>query len=469
MADMKDFFEGDAEVGRGSEEMLMKALSAGFGTDAAQFTGGRALQPEDCEVTLVNVMREQREDFKLMNSLKKTTVKSTVRQYNIRTDVGEEDVGFVGEGEVAPDNAQDIRRMTREMAFIQKRGAVTEQALVVDTFEDAYEAEKFATTLSVLKTAEKYCFHGDSKVVPKQYDGLIAQINEVPDNKRKNIIDLRGQTIAAVGEGIFTEMTERIYDQGGEANKVFYPLALGADIQDMVRDRLRFGTTDKLGAIVIREYPTLYGSLAIAGSEAGPNKMFMPKRVVKPLGNTPPNKPASVALSLNAAGVGTSSKFFTPDAGIYTYEVFAVDEYGISEGTSATAPIVVAKGDSVIIRIVPAATKPGTGFIICRSAKDGVTPMEMVRIGIDKTRDTTEHVDLNEDLPGTAEMLFLTEKRAQQVAEFYQLLPMRLFRMFPWNTLVSPFIMALWGTPILKAPHWCGVVKNIAYKGGLYG
>ena len=60
---MEDLFT-IPECGVGSEEMLLKALSAGYGTDAAMFTGGRALIPEDCETTMVNAMREQQEDFK---------------------------------------------------------------------------------------------------------------------------------------------------------------------------------------------------------------------------------------------------------------------------------------------------------------------------------------------------------------------------------------------------------------------
>jgi len=93
--------------------------------------------------------------------------------------------------------------------------------------------------------------------------------------------------------------------------------------------------------------------------------------------------------------------------------------------------------------------------------------MEMARIGRNPSGGNTAYTDLNEDLPGTAEMLFLTEKKMQVVTEFFQLLPMRLYRMFPTDRLVTPFIMALWGAPSLKAPHWCGVVKNIAYRGGL--
>jgi hypothetical protein len=93
--------------------------------------------------------------------------------------------------------------------------------------------------------------------------------------------------------------------------------------------------------------------------------------------------------------------------------------------------------------------------------------MEMARIGIDTQNASTAYVDLNDDLPGTAEMLFLTEKKIQTVAEFFQFSPLRLFPMYPTDRLVTPFIMVLWGTPALKVPEWCGVVKNIQYKGGL--
>ena len=469
MDNMREFFFDGAEVGSGSEDMLMKALSAGYGTDAAQFVGGRALQPEDCEVTLINVMREQQEDFKMMNTIKKTPVKSTVHQFNLRTDIGDEDSGFVAEGGIAPDNSQDIRRMTKDMKYIQKRGEVTEQAVVADSFEDAYEAEKFATTMSVLRTTEKYCFHGDSSVVPKQFDGLIAQVKAAPAAKR-NIYDLRGKTIQTEGEGIFTRMAELIADKGGEANKVFYPLILGQDIQELCRDRLRFGAEDDRMAAVFKTYPTLFSSLAIAGPDAGPDKMFKPKGVINPGGvsgfaGSLPNAPAGVTL---AAGTEDGSKFVAGDAGNYTYMVYAINEYGISEGKSPAAAVAVAAGDGVTLTINPAATNPGTGFIICRSLKGKTEVMEMARVGLDEQSGNTVYVDLNEDLPGTAEMLFITEKKMQTVVEFFQLLPLRLYRMYPTHKLVTPFIMALWGTPSLKAPHWCGVVKNIAYRGGLY-
>ena len=462
----EDLFE-TPEFGAGSEEMLMKALSAGFGTDAAQFTGGRALQPEDCETTLVNAMREQQEDFKVMNTIKKQPVKSTVHQFNMRTNAGGENFGFVDEGGIAADNNQAINRVTADMKYIQKRGEVTEQAIVVDTFENAFDAEKIACTLSVLKTAETACFHGDSAVIPIQFDGLIAQVKRAPIAKR-NILDLRGKTIQTYGEAIFTDMAGMIYENGGEANKVFYPNIVGQDIQELCRDRLRFGTDDERMTAVFKVYPTLFGNLKIA-DDAGPDKMFRPKNKVIPGGVSGrlPNKPATVALAAAAPPPNAVSKFAAEFAGEYTYAVHAVNEYGISEATNATAPVAVAAGQAVTITITPAVTNQGTGFIITRSGKNGDVLMEMVSIGRDVQNTTTAYVDLNEDLPGTAEMLYLTEKKIQTVVEFFQLLPLRLYRMYPTEKLVTPFIMALWGTPAIKVPGWCGIAKNIQYKGGI--
>ena len=463
-----NLFTDVAEFGQGSADALVKTLMAGVGADAAQFTGGRALMPESCETTLVNVMREMQDDFKLMNTIKKTPVHSTVHQFNIRDDVGDADMGFVPEGGVTPTNLQSIKRQVVEMAFIQKLGAITQQLLQATTFEDALEVEKVAVTLSVLKTAEKYCFHGDKLVVPRQYDGFPALIKNTDANLR-NVYDIRGRTIGQEGEGIFTRMAEMIYDRGGEANKVFYPIILGSDIQDLARDRFRFNTADFSMGTVFNEYPTIYGTLKIA-REAGPNKLYFPKNKVKQTDSkNAPNRPASVALAREANAAG--SQFLAADAGMIHYLVHAVNEYGISEGTEATSSVAAAAGDAIRITITPSAVNPGTGFIISRTraGQPVETAMEMVRIPAG-TGATTVYVDKNEDLPGTAEMLFITEKRIAPIAEFYQLSPMQMFRMPPpSDRLIVPFIMALWGAPNLKAPHWCGLVKNIGYAGGLYG
>jgi hypothetical protein len=467
MENMKEFFfDGGAETGAGSEEMLLKALAAGYGTDAATFTGGRALIPEDCETTMVNAMREQREDCKIMNTFKKTPVKSTVHEYNRRTGTGDIEFGTTEEGGISQEDGQAIERVTRNVKYIQQYREVTEQMNVVDTFENAFESEKLAGTLNILKIAERLCIHGDSDVVPTEFDGIIKQIKKT-NPARRNIIDFRGQTIQTKGEKFFSEMVRAISEQGGEANKIFFPLILSDDIQELCRDRIRFGANDRSMTPVFDSYATPLGTLKF-GEDAGPDKMFRVKGPITSKGdpNLKPGAPQSVTV---AATGSAGSKFGGSDAGNYIYKVFAISKHGISEGTSPAAAVAVASGDGVTITITPNSAKPGTGFIVCRTAAGGAADkaMEMVRVA--KSDDaTTVVVDLNDDLPGTTDMIFITEKRLQTVAEFYQLLPMRLFRMNPVNRLVTPFILALWGVLDLKVPEWCGLTKNIAYQGGLY-
>ncbi|MDR1232155.1 MAG: hypothetical protein LBK61_12250 [Spirochaetaceae bacterium] len=468
MDNTKDlFFDGGSETGAGSEEMLLKALTAGYGTDSAQFTGGRALIPEDCETTMVNAMREQREDCKIMNTFKKTPVKSTVHEYNRRTGTGDLEFGTTEEGGISHEDSQSIERVTRNVKYIQQYREVTEQMNVVDTFENALESEKLAGTLNILKIAERLCIHGDSDVVPTEFDGMIKQIKKT-NSARRNIIDFRGGSIPNKGEKFFAEMTRMIREQGGMANKVFFPLILSDDIQILCRDRLRFGTNDHVMTPVFDSYPTPLGTVKF-GEDAGPDKMFFVRGRVASKGDPlqKPNAPQSVTV---AADDASGSKFAGGDAGNYIYKVFAINKYGISDGKSPAAAVAVASGDGVTITITPDGTKPGTGFIICRTAPGGTADQAMEMVRIAKSEDAaTVYVDLNDDLPGTTDMIFITEQRLQAIAEFYQLLPMRLYRMNPVNRLVTPFILALWGVLDLKVPEWCGLTKNIAYQGGLYG
>ncbi len=318
----------------------------------------------------------------------------------------------------------------------------------------------------MLKIAERLSIHGDSDVVPTEFDGMIAQIKKT-NPARRNILDFRGKSITDVGDKVFPEMTRMIFDQGGEANKMFFPTILSEDIQDLCRNRIRFGTNDKNMTPVFDSYPTPMGTLKFGeGSGAGPDKMFRVKGPIATKGNADkkPNPPTFTAAAVTGS---PGSKFVAADAGNYTYDVFAINKSGISTAAAAQAAVAVASGDGVQLTIKADVSKPGSGYIICRTAPGGSVTMEMVRIGRNPNGDTV-FTDLNEDLPGTTELITITEKRLQTVAEFYQLLPLRLYRMNPTNRLVTPFILALWGALDLKVPEQCGIMKNIRYSGGLY-
>jgi hypothetical protein len=400
-----------------------------------------------------------------MNKLKKRPVSSTIHEYNRRTDSGEYEFATAEEGGGSLDTEQAVERVTRQIKYIQVRRAVTDQARVVDSFENLWESEKLMGTLTALKAAERLFFHGDSSVVPTEWDGIPKQIK---DSKDPNILDNRGKSITAVGDSIITDMVLQIYEKGGDANILFFPPVLGLDIQALVADRVRFGTNDKSMTPVLDNYPTPYGTVRF-GEDEGADKFFRVRGAINEKGDATlrPNAPA-VTAAVAAAPAGSTSRFLAIDAGDYTYTVHAVNKNGISPGTTIAAPIEVAAGNAVTLTIIPDVNKPGSGFIICRSAKDETIVMEMCRIGNNGDA-TMVFVDLNSDLPGTADMLFLTEKKLQTILEFDQLIPLRLRPLYESNRAETPFFIQLFGAADTKIPEWCGISKNIGYKGGLYG
>lgn len=457
-----DFFSS-VETASMSKAQLLKSLSAGAGTDSAQFTGGRAMVPEDIDGVLVNAMRVQLEDCKFFAMLKKLLVYSTVHEFTRRTEVGNYEFLAVPEGGGSEMSNQDLERKTIVIKFLQDRRAVTDQMLAVRSLEDAIESEKLAGTLNVMKACEHLLFHGDASVIPEQFDGVIAQIKQ---SKHPNIIDVRGKTIGAIGEAIITDAVRAVFEAGGDGNKLFFPPVFAQDIQDLVKDRLRFGTAGNGDmALVVDQYPTPYGSTVHFGRTEGADRLFKVKSIVSASGDPKkrPSAPQEVTAATNADG---KSKFTADDAGNFKYTVHSINRYGVSEGKELSAACAVVAGNKVTLTIKESADKTETGYIICRSKKGGDVVMEMTRIG--KDGETTTFDDFNTELPGTGSMLLITDNSLLPNVEWLQLLPLRYRPLFETNSAEKPFFIQLFGSVNVKVPEYCAVIENIAYKGGLY-
>jgi hypothetical protein len=463
------------ETMNNGQDELRKALSAGYGTDAAQFEGGRALQMESLELTLINAMREQPEDAKLLNRIKRRPVSSTVHQYNVRDDAGDYENLTASEGGSSAETSQDIKRITKEVKYIQTYRVVTDQMLAVDSLENAMASEKLAGTLTVMKGAERLLWHGDSSVVPTEFDGVPKMVRD-GRGKSANVKDLRGASIGSTGRAFFDDMAGMIYERGGMANGMYFPPILAKDIQELaVGDAMRFvgnASFKETGAAftaVVDHITTPYGNtISFGGKDFGPDKFYRPRGVVSANGDVQkrPAAPASVVLSAQAGVAG--SLFVAADAGDYTYAVHSVNKYGISEATAPAAAATVASGGAAQITIAPSSTGLETGYIITRSNKGGTQVMEMARVGKDPLNANTVVVDKNESLPGTADAVFLTEQRLQPVLELFQLIPLRFRPLYESNFAGKPFFIQFFCVPDLKVPQFSGIVTNIAYSGGLY-
>ena len=465
------FFDGTSTEHEGAEqgqvEALNKALYAGTGTDSATFVNGRAMIPENLEATMIEVVAATKEDCKMLNALKTTNVRSTVHEKNRRTGHGDHRFLTVPEGGASSMTDQEIERVIYLQKFIQTKRSVTYQMEKVDTFEPAYSSEKIAGIQTICKAAEHNIFHGDSKVVPTEFDGFLAAIRR---SKNPVIEDLRGDTIGSRGESLFDDIAQKVWDRNGDIQKALFPSVLAKDVKELFIDRLRYvpgvenlSFTKGNG---LPPYSTAVGSdIKFSGENAGPDKFYRVKGVVSAAGDSEgrPLAPTSVAVAANTGVAG--SLFLAADAGDFKYRVHSVNAKGISEGTDVTGAVTVGANGSVTITITPNTSRPVTGFIICRSKKDGDDVMEMVQIPA-STDPTTVYTDLNKDLPGTASMLFLTEQKITPCYELGQLLPVSTYPLYPVDRAETPFLVIFYAALEVNTPEFCAIVDNIHYQGG---
>lgn len=480
---MSDIFDNEFEVSSQNDE-LNKALEAGYGTDAAKYEQGRALQREDLEATLVSVLDVKQADLKVFHKLHKQPVSSTVHQVNRQTSVGEDEFLFVGEGEQATEDDPRFERKIWETKYMSSKWQVSHPMTLTNNAENPINAEKVAAVMRVSKGTERTIFHGDASVSPKQYDGFLkilkdsAKRTDVEDKLKATIMDVRGLQIGEkstdlnidAGEALFDEIAETVYNKGGDLAEAYFPPVLARQFKEMYSDRLRFTTKDsqftmdKLPNIV-----TAVNSTIKITDDCGADKMYKVKGPIAAAGDST-KRPFQPSTITGAASVSSTSEFTTGFAGDYVYAVHAINAYGISAERATSSAVTVAAGEKVTLTITPNPDGPTpTGYIITRTNAGGSKLMEMVRIPA-KGKEAITYVDENKDLPGTASIVLLTPSTDEMKpnASFGQLMGMSNFDLPTDSSLAHRGVVALYGMLEVRAPEYCAMIENVGYNGGLY-
>lgn len=476
-----DIFENEYESASSVNADLEKALEAGYGSDAASYTQGRALQREDLEATLVSVLDVKQNDCKLFHKLHKQPVSSTVHQVNRQTSVGGDEFLFVGEGDLASEDDPKFQRKIYETKYMSSKWQVSHALSLTNNAENPINASKVSAVLRVSKGTERAMFHGDSSVSPKQYDGLVKIIRDssmntdVEERLRATRVDIRGleigesNTTINAGEDLFDELAEKVLLKGGDLNEAYFPPVLASQFKRMYSDRLRFTTKDSQFAMEkLPDIVTAANQTIKITDDCGIDKMFKVKGPIVAAGDMSkrPNTPTGLIATPTTA---SDSNFTDGFAGDYTYAVHAINEYGISGPKVIDAPVTVAVGEKVTLTITADTNgNAATGYIITRSNADGTTLMEMVRIK--KQGDSQTYDDLNNDLPGTAQVVLVTtntEDLAPNLS-FGQLMGISNFDLPTDSSLAHRGVVALYGMLEVRAPEFCAMIDNVGYKGGLY-
>lgn len=467
-----------AAMGLGEVEALQKALTAGYGTDSAAFTGGSALRIESLDTTMKSTI-QQNEHFKLFNALQKPKATATVDEWTERNGIG----GFLGgttnsETGTIRESQGSYKRRVGLVKYLMTKCSVSLISTLGNNIAASETVENEAGALRILTDCEFLSFEGDSDVVPTEFDGIMAQMQDGVDSSDidgGNIIDAEGGNLASIhalnraaaqiaGFGNFgrptdiyvSQLTQADFDNNLDpAFRVALPnvnaggIAIGAPVAGV---RTSHGDIKMTNDVFIRDeslmqpFDVMYPALATANT-----------------GLKPATQPSGVAAS-NAA-----SKFGAAHAGLYYYAVAGVNADGQSD-VYVTAQVTIAAGEQVTLTIPKSTAGNETGYAIYRGRKGGTNAPSDLRLmkRIPRTGSSTTYIDRNTDIPGTSKAYVLNMAPGADAIAWRQLMPMLRFQLYPTDSAVLPWSQLLFGYLRIAKRKQHVVIKNIVPTGAVW-
>lgn len=466
-------------------ESLQKALTAGYGTDVAGLSGGGALRIQSLDKTMQSTIQENA-DFKLFNRLGKPKATATVDEWTEQNGIG----GFLGgstNGETGTivDASGSYNRRVGLVKFLMTRRQVSLVSTLQNNIADIEAVEYSNGALQLCTDVEHLMFEGDSTVVPTEFDGIFAQMNQgIASGQvdQNHVIDARGQSLASINLLNQSAATIRGFGNFGRPTDIFMSLKTQADFDNNLDPAFRVALTNAPNGGVMLGAPVV-GIRTSHGNIATNDDIFLrdddqltPFEVRYPAvaASQVAIKPVSVVAA--APATDAASTFTAAQAGNYIYLVTGVNAAGQSTGTQS-AQVAIAAGQSVAVTITGSAGGQETGYIVSRNrlnggnvvvgGADGLSDFrEMIRLP--RGGATTVFVDRNRDIPGTCKAFVLNLTPGMTAINWRQFLPMIKFALYPTNAAVLPWAQLLFGyLRITKRKHHV-VIKNILPTSSLW-
>ncbi len=452
-----------------------KALTSGYGTDAASYTQGRALQFESLEPSLIATIQERGKHFPLFDKLEKGNATSVVDQYTTKDAIG----GFPGgatntETGTISEQTGTYARKTRNVKYLMTMRTVSAVQRATDAQVEAMAIENEDAILELLSTAEWLFFNGDSSIVATEFDGIEK---ELTDNATSDhILDLRGQSVTAeAAEIVDSAAFVASFENFGSITDAWTSKLVGADFDKKLDPAHRVAIDGKAQSIQlgtpVRGITTADGDIALNRDVfIQEGQMPFVGRGGKYATNAASGNTAAPQSAAGVAAVNASSQFVAATAGLYYYAVEGVNRLGRSTLVKS-AQVAVAAGESVTLTITESVAGTETGYVIHRCTKNGSNGntdfREMCRVA--KTGGgTTVYVDHNQNIPGTSKIYLLNMERGARAINLRRLLPLTRFNLFPTNTATYPWAQLLFLYLRVAKPKQHRIVKNVLPSGALW-
>lgn len=453
-------------------EVLRKS-TAGYQT-AAGTSGGTAgelspLIPQSIENVLSTATYGMSE-LALWNKIPKTSVTQTLHEYAVVKDWGMDLDPFISEGggseaDFATNNAQ-YERKSIKIKYMAERRQISDVASLVGLIGDNRQAiaqETLSGTMSLMRKVERQLWHGSEALNAAGFDGICKQIK---DNAPKNVYDLAGKAPTPL---LLQEILGEVYSAPnyGRPDTIYVEPRIHAELikqsvesgrhdQFMVQQAsngLTFGASQlsimaPYGAVPIVAAPFLHYCSNMPSVGSGGSAPSAPTFAVNP-----------------AAANNASSKFAAADAGDYIYGVVAVNSLGISsplvrQNAGVDVAVTVGAGQSVSFTITGVA---GVKYYrIFRSLKNGARNTAQLIKEIPANGGAnlvvTDHNDGADGSKYNSSKIVFAQ-HDPTIFEFARLLDF-LRRPLAEVATVKPFLLMLFGSPIVKVPSKMFMIEN---------
>lgn len=435
-------------------EALHKALTAGTGTDAAAFTGGRSLIVESLEQTLMTTTFSM-EDIVLFRDLKTNPVFAVVDEWVEKSDYGARYGVAVGESENPGARDSTYNRRTGQVKFYRTQREISHVMTLMKGIVDAEAEEQIDGTMVLVRAIEEALFYGDSSIIAEEFDGLkrVITANGVADN----IIDIRG----TISETFLQQGAKVIRGFHGVPTDLYLSLSNQTDIDRILENKHRVAIPMMGGegggltaGAPIEKYRTSFGTFNLKPDIFITEERLAPTAAI----GSAPAAPTSVTA---AAGAQAGTKFATADLGNYWYKVSYFTKSGESAGTAIGSAVTVAAGEGVTLTMNGGTTGTVKGAKIYRSKKNAADASDTLLIDTVAFTGTGQtYVDKNFNLPGASDMFLMNLSPNHRAVSWQQLLPLMKLPLAITSPSI-PFLLMLYGYLRVTKPKQHVIFKNV--------
>ena len=462
-------------------DVLRKSGTVGY-QSAAGTSGGDAgnlspLVPQSIEGSLASATYTMNE-LSLWSMIPKTPVSNTLHEYVVVNEHGFDIDPFIGEGGGAESdfvtNQSQYERKSVRIKYMAERRQISDVASLVGLIGDNRQAlseETMRGTMSLMRKVERQLWYGNEDLQEKGFDGIIKQVRDGAPN---NVLDLDGSAPTplllqeALGE-VYSAPNfgkpDCIYVEPRQhAELIKQSVESGRHDQFMVNQGAQGLTFGNANLSIMSPY----GAVPV---KAAPFLHFASRMPSSGFGSLAPDAPTFSAAP--AAAGNAASKFNAADEGDYIYAVIAVGDQGysaplIADGAGANvAKVTVADGESVSFTIAASGKARGSSqapryYRIYRSKADGdLSSMRLIKEIVANSNAVNVVVDHNDGADGQkydcSPIIFA--QHDPNVMEFVRLLDF-IRRPLAETASVKPFLLMLFGSPIVKVPSKMFMLDN---------